>query len=138
MTGAETITTPSFDRVRARTSSRVNARLDDELQGRLLDLESQGPEAMRARIEQIDREWDIDRMLIAMFPIVGGITHELGHRVHRAFSYLFRVQLGFMLSHAIVGWCPPVPVLRRLGFRTRQELDDEKHTLEGMLARTTH
>lgn len=37
---------------------------------------------------------------------------------------------GFLLQHAIQGWCPPVPVLRRLGFRTQREIDDERAVLK--------
>jgi hypothetical protein len=36
---------------------------------------------------------------------------------------------GFFLQHAIQGWCPPLPVLRRLGFRTVQEIEEERAIL---------
>jgi hypothetical protein len=34
-----------------------------------------------------------------------------------------------VLQHAMQGWCPPVPLLRRLGIRTRNEIDREKYAL---------
>jgi hypothetical protein len=37
---------------------------------------------------------------------------------------------GFLLRHAIQGWCPPVPVLRRLGIRTRLEIERERYALK--------
>ena len=35
----------------------------------------------------------------------------------------------FLLQHALQGWCPPVPILRRQGFRTRHEIDAERQAL---------
>ena len=32
----------------------------------------------------------------------------------------------FLFQHAIQGWCPPVPILRRLGFRTSYEIEEER------------
>jgi hypothetical protein len=34
--------------------------------------------------------------------------------------------------HAVQGWCPPVPVLRRLGFRTASEIDHERYALKAL------
>ena len=31
----------------------------------------------------------------------------------------------FMLQHALQGWCPPLPVLRRMGVRTAAEIHQE-------------
>jgi hypothetical protein len=33
---------------------------------------------------------------------------------------------GFLLQHALQGWCPPVPLLRQLGFRTSYEIEEER------------
>ena len=40
------------------------------------------------------------------------------------------IVLPFLFQHAVQGWCPPVPVLRRLGVRTREEIDREKYALK--------
>ena len=37
---------------------------------------------------------------------------------------------GFLLQHAIQGWCPPLPVFRKLGFRTRAEIEQERYALK--------
>jgi hypothetical protein len=39
------------------------------------------------------------------------------------------VVLGFLLQHAVQGWCPPIALFRRIGIRTRREIDAEKHAL---------
>jgi hypothetical protein len=35
----------------------------------------------------------------------------------------------FLLQHALQGWCPPVPILRRLGYRTAREIFEERLAL---------
>jgi hypothetical protein len=39
---------------------------------------------------------------------------------------------GFLMQHAVQGWCPPLPLLRRLGIKTRKELDREKYALKAL------
>ena len=36
----------------------------------------------------------------------------------------------FLFQHAVQGWCPPLPVLRKLGFRTSREIDTERYALK--------
>jgi hypothetical protein len=38
----------------------------------------------------------------------------------------------FFLQHALQGWCPPIPVLRRLGVRTASEIDAERNALKAL------
>ncbi len=37
---------------------------------------------------------------------------------------------GFLLQHAVQGWCPPIPIFRRLGIRTASEIDSERYALK--------
>lgn len=114
------------DRVRARTPGYVNAKIDRATEAALQSVIAAGRDAMIARLKDLDREWDVDRALMANFAVIGGAAFELGKRVHPGFHWFLRVQLGFMLHHAIAGWCPPLPVFRRLGFRTAKEIAAER------------
>jgi hypothetical protein len=42
------------------------------------------------------------------------------------------VVAGFLLQHALQGWCPPLPVLRRLGVRTADEINQERYALKAL------
>jgi hypothetical protein len=96
------------------------------------------------RIAELDREWDVDRALFVNFALVGGAMFATGlvkrerrgffGREGKGFLAFFGVQLGFLLLHGLVGWCPPVPVFRRLGFRTAREIESERKALERALA----
>lgn len=47
------------------------------------------------------------------------------------------VVLPFLLQHGLQGWCPPLAVFRRLGVRTRGEIDQEKYALLSALKQET-
>jgi hypothetical protein len=123
------------DRVRRHTSPAVNLRIDRQAKATVDESVEAGRDAILARLHELDREWDADRALMANFAVLGTVTHELGRRHHRAWMHVFHAQMGFLLMHAIVGWCPPLPVLRRLGFRTAKEIAAERFALMQRLER---
>jgi hypothetical protein len=57
----------------------------------------------------------------------------LGVTVNRKWLVLPGVVLSFLLQHGLQGWCPPLPILRRSGVRTRGEIDREKYELKALL-----
>jgi hypothetical protein len=116
------------DRVRAHTATHVNVRIDRLAKVSVEETARAGREAIVARLKELDAEWDVDRALFANFAVLGSIAHELGGR-RPGWKLFFRAQLGFLLMHAIVGWCPPLVVLRRLGFRTAREIAAERNAL---------
>lgn len=131
---------PPFDRVRQRTPDRVNRRIDARTAGDLECYLAAGPQAIARRLDELDHEWDIDRAVMATFAVIGGVNALLslrrwlaGERPGRAAAFL-AIQIPFMFHHARAGWCPPVSVLRRLGFRTRQEIEEERRALVALLA----
>jgi hypothetical protein len=50
--------------------------------------------------------------------------------VHRKWLALPAVVAGFFFQHALQGWCPPLPIIRALGVRTRTEIDKERYALK--------
>jgi hypothetical protein len=127
------------DRVRDHSAPIVNQRIDEQARDRIEHLVREGREAITQRIEQLDDEWDVDRALMVNFAIVGGAAFAAGlyRHTHRPWFgrrrngllQFFTVQLGFLLVHGTVGWCPPLPVFRRLGFRTKTEIEGERRAL---------
>ena len=61
------------DRVRAQTAPKINTRIDPELQRRLKYFAVQDPQTITERIEELDREWDIERVLAANAASVGAL-----------------------------------------------------------------
>lgn len=123
---------PHFDRVRNHTSPRVNRRIDEETERRLQRYKAFDTGAIEHRLVELDKEWDVDRALMAAFALLGGASFVAGIKVNRKFHAFLGAQFSFLLYHAIQGWCPPMAVLRRLGFRTVREIDAEKAALRAL------
>ena len=131
------------DRVRDHSAHGVNQRIVRNIDRDVEHHIRAGREAISRRIAELDREWDIDRVLMANFAVAGGIAYGIG--VHRyanrpwfakrrtGFLYFFAAQLGFLLMHAGIGWCPPSVLWRRLGARTKTEIEVERSLLQAAL-----
>lgn len=144
---------PRYDRVREHTAPHVNQRIDLLTRATIDATVTGGRSAIEQRLGELDVEWDVDRALMVNFAVAGGLTFSLGMtRFSRSpslgprrkgFLYFFGAQLAFLLLHGVAGWCPPAPVFRRLGFRTKGEIEAERHALQQALdgageAGTTH
>lgn len=99
---------------------------------RLRQYEDVNPAEISERIAQLEREWDIERVLEANAASVALIGLTLGATVNRHWFALPAVVAGFLLQHAIQGWCPPLPLFRRLGVRTASEIHREIVALKAM------
>ena len=88
------------------------------------------PDSIQARIRQLDAEWDIERTLEANAAAISLIGIGLGAFVSRKWLILPGIVAGFLLQHALQGWCPPLPVFRRMGVRTSYEIDQERYALK--------
>src|SRR5688572_17785468 len=120
------------ERVRSVTGKHQNAEIDNLIILNLEYYKSEGPAAIDARIEELDREWDIERTLemnAAAFALTGTI---LGALVNRKWLVLPMLVTTFLAQHAIQGWCPPISVFRKMGIRTRPEIDREKYALKAL------
>ena len=122
------------DTIRDRTSEATNRRIHRDTRA-ALDQAGDSPSRIRARLAELDREWTVDRALMLNFAIVGSLTASLTMRtLYRerklgAWGALFFTQMAFLAHHAIWRWCPPMPVFRRLGFRSAREISDERAVL---------
>jgi hypothetical protein len=120
------------DRVRENTPAHVNAQLDDEARDRLFNDSDRGDAEIAARLDALDREWDIERYLEILAPSLALTGVALGAFRSRKWLVLSGAVLGFLLQHATQGWCPPVSVLRRRGVRTRREIEAERYALKAL------
>ncbi len=90
------------------------------------------PGEIDCRLAELDREWDIERTLEANAATVSLIGLAFGATVDRRFFIVPALVAGFLLQHAIQGWCPPIPFFRRRGFRTASEIDQERYALKAL------
>src|SRR5437879_739651 len=104
-------------RVPQNTPEHLNERIRRQTEANVARYAAD-PGAIDRRLEELDREWDIERTLEANAATVSLIGSVLGFTVDRRFFILPALVAGFLLQHAVQGWCPPVPFFRRRGVRT--------------------
>jgi hypothetical protein len=125
-------TTPELDRVRAHTPECVNKEIDQRSEERVLAQAARSKEEIGGRITELGREWDMERVLQANASALALAGVVLGAAVNKRFLVLPGVVFTFLFQHAVQGWCPPVSLFRRLGLRTRREINREKYALKAV------
>ena len=122
-------------RVPEHTAPEVNERIQRATEANVAYYREH-PELIDQRLLELDREWDIERALEAHSATVGLVGTALAATVNRKWLILPALITGFLVQHAIQGWCPQLPILRRLGFRTQAEIDEERRQLMNALEDT--
>lgn len=125
-----TATTDLADRVRRHTADHASETLDAKTVRNVHAYAA--PDDVSRRIAQLECEWDVERVLEANAATLALTGAVLGTTINRKWFWLTGGVLTFLLQHALSGWCPPLPVLRRLGVRTRGEIDQEKFALKAV------
>lgn len=119
------------DRVAAHTPEAVNAALQRETDARVSYFATHKDE-IDQHLDELDGEWDIERALEANAATIALAGIVLGAFVDRRLLVLPAAVAAFLLQHAVQGWCPPLPLLRRLGFRTAREIESERVALKAL------
>jgi hypothetical protein len=120
------------DRVRESTAPEIQRRIDDETLGAIERYARADIAEIDARIAELDREWDIERVLAMNASTLMAVGLALGLAGKRRYFLLPVTVLGFFIQHQLQGWCPPIPIFRRLGYRTAREIAREKFALKAL------
>ena len=119
-------------RVPQHTAQDVNQRIYQQIEDNVAHYACAAPRAVDRRLAELDQEWDIERALEANAAGASLLGLMLGATADRKWYMLSAIVGGFLLQHAVQGWCPPVVVFRRLGFRTAAEIDQERYALKAL------
>lgn len=120
------------DRVRTHTAEAVLRRIDDRTVSKVAELADVDPGVISRRLDELDREWDSDRVVEAEAAASGLAGLALGTLVSPAFLAATGVVAGAVLIHAVSGRYPLMPVFRRLGVRTAREIARERYALKAL------
>jgi hypothetical protein len=116
-------------RAEENTPGRINQRIQQETVGRVARLARADADTVTARLQELDDEWDLERALETTASTLSLVGLGLAATRDTRWLILPGVVTGFLLQHALQGWCPPLPVFRALGFRTVREIDEERYAL---------
>lgn len=119
-------------RVENSTDPRLNERIRARTDAEVVRLESAGDEEIAERLRELDDEWDVERLLQVNASALVMLGVFLGAKVDRRFLALPAAVFTFFGQHALQGWCPPIPVFRRLGVRTNREIAREGYALKAL------
>ncbi len=119
----------TVDRVTVHTAEHVNQELRMEMEKRLVHY-ARHPEQIDERLRELDEEWDIERAIEANASTLSLSGLVIGMTLDRRALVLPIVVMAFLFQHSVQGWCPPVPILRRMGFRTAHEIETERYALK--------
>lgn len=123
-------TTTHLDRVQANTNPDINARIRYETEARIMRLVAAGPEAIDARLVELDNEWDVERVLTTKAASIMIASALFSVAKGRGWLLLGGTVAAFLLQHSLQGWCPPLGIIRRMGYRTQREIDEERAALK--------
>lgn len=116
------------DRIRKHTTESANRKIDHYTDKEIQAAVTRGPEAIHERLAEIDKEWDIDRVLMLNFAVLV-FAQLVAARKDRRWLWGPLIQTPFLFMHATLGWCPPSLWFRPMGFRTKKEIQYERETL---------
>jgi hypothetical protein len=90
------------------------------------------PDGIDQRLAELDREWTAEQMLQTKVGCAGIVGALLAMTSDRRWLALPTLAGGFLLQHTLTGSCPPYEVLRRMGFRARREIEQERYALKAL------
>jgi hypothetical protein len=119
------------ERVEQNTSDGINSRIAGEMEARLRHF-ADNPDQIGRRLAELDAEWDMERTLEANAATLALTGTLMGVFLNKRFLILPVLVTGFLLQHALQGWCPPVPFFRKRGVRTANEIERERYALKAL------
>ena len=121
---------PNALKVKMSTSNKINKKINEKMTETIIKKSTSNQESISKRIEELDREWDTERILETNASIFIIISIILGFLISKLWFFLAALIAFYLLQHAIQGWCPPLPIIRKLGVRTMSEINTEKTVLK--------
>jgi hypothetical protein len=118
------------DRVRRYTSSERLEEIDAQIEESIRFYSTQSKAVISNRIRDLEKEWSMERWLETNASALAFTGVTLGLVANKKWLFLPLLVTGFLFQHAVQGWCPPMPALRKFGVRTRSEIDREKFALK--------
>lgn len=118
---------PTTKRVALNTCNKVNQEIRNKTICCIDNNKSGDEAALSDIIEKLNREWDTERALETNAASVVLLSSIIGYSMKKCCWFLLTGAVGIcLLQHALQGWCPPLPIIRKMGVRTAEEINQEK------------
>ncbi|MEX0660643.1 MAG: hypothetical protein WEA58_01650 [Balneolaceae bacterium] len=117
--------------VRESTPEQLKQMIDQKTFENVKDYFDRSDQVISQRITELEKEWDIERVLEVNMSTLA-ITGFMLSIKNKYWLTLPVVVTGFLAQYSLQGWCPPVTLFRKLKFRMRKEIEQEKHALKAL------
>lgn len=121
---------PSTKRVELHTNRNVNEKIEQKTVENISKYVGSDINTLTKRLKELNHEWDTERVLEANAASIILISSIIGYLVSPYWFIVTGIISFFLLQHALQGWCPPLPIIRRLGVRTPIEISEEKSAIK--------
>jgi hypothetical protein len=120
---------PNRDSIRATGDPHLNWKVDRKIEENIRKYTYQGNYEISQRIKELEKEWDINRVLQfnASGLALAGVGLSFKNKKWLFLSGTVMLALAYI---SLKGWGPPINIFRRLGYRTRQEIDCEIYAMK--------
>lgn len=119
-------------RVENNTADSLERRFDEQLESNINKYAGAGVEEIDQRLRELDSEWNIERIIEIEAPTMIGLGAVLGAAVNRSWFALSAMAASMVILHNMQGWYPMLPLFRRLGIRTQNEIEQERSALRAL------
>ena len=120
---------PTTQRVEANTPGMINRQIEQQLQENISKYAHADRQQIDQRLQELDREWNVERLIETEAPLMIGLGLALGLAHDRRWFALSATAASMVIVHNLQGWYPLLPVFRRLGIRTQNEIEQERNAL---------
>src|SRR5687767_13633677 len=108
---------PEGEIVRKGTPDKENQAIDNQILENIRKYAGKSPAEIAQRIQQLDKEWDIERVLDVIMPAFALLGITLSFIISPYSLILPTLFSIFYIWYAFFGWCPPIPMLRYFKIR---------------------
>lgn len=119
------------ERVAKCTCGKTNNEIRKLTLQRLRFYKNCGRKTLTQRINELNREWNIERVIETNAALAVLISSFFGYKKRKHCCFFMTGIVGFfLLQHALHGWCPSLPIMRYIGIRTDEEIYNEKSIIK--------
>lgn len=120
----------THSRVSTSTSEAAKARIDQRILKNITKYSDYSQDAISKRLEKLYKEWDVERILEVNASILA-LSGIVMQRITRKRWYLLTTLVsGFLLQRGLQGWGPHLTLFRKIGLKTRTEINEEIYALK--------
>ncbi len=117
---------PTTKRICISTNQNVNYKIRNHTIRNINVYKNSSDKILSDNIEKLNSEWDIERIIELRAASLVIASTILGLKKNKNWFFLTGAAGAFLLQHSLQGWCPSLPILRRMGVRTAEEINNEK------------